>query len=558
MRTTATPALGPVQRSFDDLGTTLAAVTFCVLDLETTGGDPGSCAITEIGAVRYRGGERLGTFQTLVDPGLPIPPSITVLTGITGAMVLDAPRIGAVLPSLLEFIGGSVLVGHNLRFDVSFLDAALVRDGWPRLGLRTVDTCALARRLVRDEVPNCRLGTLADRFRLPNRPTHRALDDALATADLLHVLLERAAAFGVLGLDDLLGLPAMSSHPQAAKLRLTTRLPRTAGVYVFRDIGGRPLYVGKAANLRSRVRSYFSTDDRRKIGPLLREAQHIEHVPCRSALEAAVLEVRLIHALQPRFNRQGTTWQRAAYLRIDLSEPFPRIAVTRRPASRRDRVVELGPFPSARLARAAAEAVESVVPLRRCSERIRPGRLLAARPAPCAPAQLGVATCPCAGTVSEAEYGVLVARVARGLTVEPRLLLDPLVDRLRALAVAERFEEAAWARDRAAALATGLRRARRFDALRAAGRIVVALPDGVHLELNRGVLQSTWAEGELPMPPPAGVPLPADQADELSAVASFLDRYAARLRLVEVEGEWSTPLPAIPSFRPTKGEPAER
>src|SRR3954447_13473656 len=121
------------QRSFDDLGSPLHGVTFCVVDLETTGGSSIDCGITEIGAVRMRGGECLGTFQTLVNPGRAIPTSITVLTGITESMVLPAPRIEEVLPSLLEFMGGSVLVGHNVRFDVSFLDAALSRENRPRV-----------------------------------------------------------------------------------------------------------------------------------------------------------------------------------------------------------------------------------------------------------------------------------------------------------------------------------------------------------------------------------------------------------------------------------------
>src|SRR3954452_858551 len=158
------------QRSFDDLGTPLRDVTFCVIDLETTGGSALDCGITEIGAVKLRGGEVLGTFQTMVNPGRAIPPSITVLTGITETMVLPAPRIEEVLPALLEFIGGSVIVGHNIRFDVSFLDAALGRDGRPRIGNTCVDTCALARRLIREEVPDCRLGTLATRFRLSHKP----------------------------------------------------------------------------------------------------------------------------------------------------------------------------------------------------------------------------------------------------------------------------------------------------------------------------------------------------------------------------------------------------
>ena len=114
------------QPSFDELSTPLFDVTFCVLDLETTGGSPASCEITEIGAVKYQHGELASSFQTLVDPGLPIPPSIVLLTGITEVMVFDAPKIEEALPSFLEFIGDSVIVGHNVRFDLSFLNAAAI------------------------------------------------------------------------------------------------------------------------------------------------------------------------------------------------------------------------------------------------------------------------------------------------------------------------------------------------------------------------------------------------------------------------------------------------
>ena len=158
---------------FRSLGTPLSEVTFVVVDLETTGASPGTDAITEIGAVKVRGGELLGTFDTLVNPGVPIPPTITVLTGITEAMVLPAPRIAEVLPAFCEFAHGAVLVGHNLRFDTGFLDAALTAHGRPRLAHRRVDTLALARRLVRDEVPNLRLGTLAAHFRSTVQPVHR-------------------------------------------------------------------------------------------------------------------------------------------------------------------------------------------------------------------------------------------------------------------------------------------------------------------------------------------------------------------------------------------------
>ena len=433
-------SVSAAQRSFDDLGEPLCDVTFCIVDLETTGGSVDGDAITEIGAVKVRGGEWQGTFQTLVRPGGAIPPAITMLTGITDAMVAPAPRIVAVLPSFLEFARGSVLVAHNARFDIGFLNAALAAHDHPRLDHRVIDTCALARRLVRDDVPNCKLSTLASRFRLDHRPSHRALDDALATADLLHVLIERAAAWGVLGLDDLVALPGLDAHPQAVKLRLTQHLPRTPGVYQFLDARGEVLYVGKATNLRQRVRSYFSGDERKKVGPLLRELTTIRHVPCASTLEAAVLEVRLIHHHQPRYNRQAKHWQRYAYVRLTLDERFPRLTVVKQP---KRGGLHVGPLPSAALARLVIDAIHSAVPLRRCGTRLGPRMALPVTPAPCAPAQLGVAACPCAGGMDEAAYARIVATVVHGLTVDPEVLLAPLRRRMLALATDERFEEAA-------------------------------------------------------------------------------------------------------------------
>jgi DNA polymerase III subunit epsilon len=545
-----------VQRTFDDLGTPLSQVTFCVVDLETTGGSAERCGITEVGAVKVRGGEFLGTFQSLVNPGVPIPPEITVLTGITQAMVLPAPRIEPVLAAFEEFSAGTVIVGHNVRFDLSFLAAARRAAGWSAMTNPWVDTCALARRLVRDEVANCRLSTLARSFRLSHQPSHRALDDALATTDLLHLLLERAAAFGVLGLDDLLSLPRINGHPQAAKLRLTDRLPRRPGVYLFRDAGGRPLYVGKAANLRQRVRSYFSSDDRRKIGQLLRETQQIDHIPCTGPLDAAVLEVRLIHRLQPRFNRQGKQWGKYSYVKLTLNERFPRLAVVRQ--AKADGARYVGPLPSASAARRVVEAIETVMPLRRCTTN--PGKC--DRPAPCAPAQLGVATCPCSGAISEADYRVIVERTERGLTVSPDVLLDPLRGQMTALADAERFEEAADVRDRAEALAGALRRQRHIDQLRDAGTVVVERPGAFRAEVRDGVLLGCWpvdadptlaGVDELESPPAgpvAGLPLPADLVDEMGCIARWLDAEAARVRVVHCEGGLASAFPPIASMSP--------
>ena len=193
--------------------TQLSETTFAVLDLETSGGSPKSGAgITEIGVVKVRGGAVLGTFQSFVDPGHSLPPFITQLTGITDAMLLSAPFIDEVLPTLFEFLGSpdeTVLVAHNSPFDMSFLKAAALAHefAWPHY--LTVDTARLARAVLdHDEVVNCKLGTLAEFFNAQTSPNHRALDDALATVDVLHGIIERLAGHEVWTFEEMRNFPA--------------------------------------------------------------------------------------------------------------------------------------------------------------------------------------------------------------------------------------------------------------------------------------------------------------------------------------------------------------
>jgi DNA polymerase III subunit epsilon len=195
---------GGLELAHADLG----EMEFAVIDLETTGWSPEKAAITEIAAVRVRGGRRLGEFASLVNPGVPVPPGIEDLTGISDWMLAAAPRLAAVLPGLLDFADGCVLVAHNAPFDVGFLNAACTECGlaWP--GFTVLDTVMLARRVMDpDEVPDCKLGTLAAFFRARTAPSHRALADARATADVLRWLIRRLAHRGVRTLSQLSAWP---------------------------------------------------------------------------------------------------------------------------------------------------------------------------------------------------------------------------------------------------------------------------------------------------------------------------------------------------------------
>ena len=191
----------------------LSETTFAVLDLETSGGSPRlGAGITEIGVVKVKGGEVLGTFQSFVDPGHALPYFITELTGITDQMLVSAPFIDEILPTLFEFLGNpdeTVVVAHNSPFDLSFLKAAALTHeiDWPEY--LTVDTARLARAVLdRDEGTNCKLSTLAQFFGATTSPNHRALDDATATVDVLHGLIERLGGFNVYSFEEMRNFPS--------------------------------------------------------------------------------------------------------------------------------------------------------------------------------------------------------------------------------------------------------------------------------------------------------------------------------------------------------------
>ena len=191
----------------------LADTTFAVLDLETSGGSPRlGAGITEIGVVKVKGGKVLGTFQSFVDPGHALPYFITELTGITDQMLVSAPFIDEILPTLFEFLGNpdeTVVVAHNSPFDLSFLKAAALTHeiDWPEYV--TVDTARLARAVLdRDEVANCKLSTLSQFFGATTSPNHRALDDATATVDVLHGLIERLGGFDVYSFEEMRNFPS--------------------------------------------------------------------------------------------------------------------------------------------------------------------------------------------------------------------------------------------------------------------------------------------------------------------------------------------------------------
>jgi DNA polymerase-3 subunit epsilon len=529
-----------VQRSFEELGVPLSEVTFCIIDLETTGGSPADSAITEIGGCKVKRGEVTGTFHTLVNPGQPVPAFVRLLTGITDDLVCDAPSIEAVLPSLLEFVRDTVIVAHNARFDVSFLNAALDRAAYPLLDNRVVDTALLARKVLGGEVHNHKLSTLADHLRCAHKPRHRAFADVLATIDLLHCLIERVAGYGVTTLEDLLATTSARLDGTFSKIRLAEGVPSALGVYRFRGTSGETLYVGKAADLRSRVRSYFYGDPRGRVRDLLRLAESVEVERHGTMLEAEVAEARAIATELPPFNRagkKGKNW----YLRITTG-PRARASPARSP--KEDGSLYLGPFSSLRSVRTLLDALRDAAPIHRCSDP--------ARCAGCAFSEMG----RCAGTERE-RHRSLLAELAVTLIDRHHEIVVPLFERMRRLALEERFEEAAEVRDRGALLERALRSASEMRALVGAGEVVLRV--GTRLVLIRGgqlAAAADYPDFDLATAlarlrdaatfDEVGSFVPARVVPEVRAITAWLRRGAEDARMVCVERAWSMPVGARP------------
>lgn len=537
-------------------GTLLHQATFCVVDLETTGN--GESQITEFGAVKVRGGEVIGEFQTLVNPGTHIPLMVANLTGINDAMVASAPRLGEVLPSFLEFSRGCVLVAHNAGFDVGHLRRACTQLGYRWPNPPVLDTLQLARQvLLPGEVRNHKLGTLAALVGSPVVPNHRALADAQATVAVLHHLIARLGNRGVHTVEELAEHSRRVSPKRRAKKSLADGVPAEPGVYLFtRGTGAdrEVLYVGRSVNLRRRVASYFTAaEKRRRIEEMVTVAERVEPVVCSTALEAEVTELRMIAQHRPRYNRRSKNPARGHWVKL-TDEPFPRLSIVRQV---RDDATYLGPY-SRDLAEEVVAALHDSFRLRQCTDR-----LSAKRPSsPCALKELGRCAAPCDRTVSAAGYDTIVEAVRTAMVGDGRAVEAAVWAHLEEHAAAERYEAAAVDRDRHAAWQRALVRHHRVAALAACPEIVACAPATrgwgtggweIHaIRYGRLVGATVARRGEYPpavteelrptlpsVPEPLG-PLPAGTDEEARQIAAWLEQPG--VRLLSVQGDWQWPL----------------
>jgi DNA polymerase III epsilon subunit family exonuclease len=329
-------------------GLLLERATFVVFDLETTGLRPGTARPCEVGAVRVRALGLEERFSSLANPGARLQPGVAALTGLRDADLRRAPPVGAVVRRFLEFAGDGILVAHNARFDLAFLDNETMRLTGNRVAATVIDTVGLARKLLGRQPAN--LAALSYRFATDARPCHRALPDAEATAEILLCLIGMAQERGARTVADLVELSATRPRRVHRKRNLAFGAPQRPGVYLFRDAHDQVLYVGRARDLRARLRSYFRSDKQRPaVESALGALHRIEWRVLGSEFEAALEELRLIRELRPPANARSARPDRYVYLRrrgdsvVCSSTPGP-----------------LGPLKSRRRAQLAARALQGL------------------------------------------------------------------------------------------------------------------------------------------------------------------------------------------------------
>lgn len=473
----------------------LSNVTFVIVDLETSGGSATSAGITEIGAVKVRGGEVLSEFRTFCNPGMPIPAHITLLTGIADIHVQDAPSVREAVAAFLAFAGFDeghkpVLVAHNAPFDVGFLRSACNLFGlkWPEP--QSLDTVVVARRvLTRDEVVNCKLGTLANYFNVTVQPTHRALDDARATSEVLHRLIERAGP-AVETLSDLLNFNRESDQTRRAYRHLAKDLPEQGGVYIFYDRNNTPLYVGMSGNIRRRVKTYFTqSETRRSMTSMVKTASRVDAVVCATRLERMIREIRLINELRPRYNMRSRRPEKAIWITV-TQERFPRLSITRQAHPIDASRDALGPFRTIDEAEHAMSAIYDAFPIRQCKDRFTSKTAQT----PCALGEIGKCIAPCTNGSETADYSRLIRELSNSLTDDTAPVWQVISDKMSVLAQSERFEEAALYRDRLKHYVSGTSRLAAIRHLCAIPELVAAQPTAeggwdIH------VIKSGWLAG---------------------------------------------------------------
>ncbi len=428
---------------------------FVVLDVETTGLKPTQQRVIEVALIRVSPHGAPIRWSSLVNPGRPVPAYISQKVGIDDAMVADAPEFRSIAPTIVEIVEELPVVGHNIAFDLSFINTELMRCGLPRLVNTPIDTLTLTSQLVA-EARRLNLADVARAMGIDSRTSHRAMPDAETTLEVFRLLLMRAREKGLSTLDDLLRTSA-SARPSSRVRKpvgrassildrsYLTDIPHAPGVYIMRDKDDRVLYVGKAKDLRKRVGSYYSQPlgYTRKMDGLLETLARIQVEVVGSELEALILESQLIRRYRPRYNTVQRNAEQYVYVKVDISNPWPRVTTCRDRAD--DGALYFGPFKSSSRARDAVELVNDVLPLRTCRRSFADKRSYGS---PCLELELHRCLGPCVGRADAEVYRGLIRDVVAFFEGDTSRMIARLHAKLQDTVTTLDFERAARLRDR--------------------------------------------------------------------------------------------------------------
>ncbi len=273
---------------------------FAIVDIETTGGFAGENGITEIAIILFDGRHIEGQYQTLINPGVPIPRYISSLTGISNEMVYSAPPFAEVASHVHSLLQGRIFVAHNVNFDYSFIRYHLQLHGFD-LNAKRLCTVRMSKKVFPGYLKYS-LGSICRELDITIVNRHRAFGDAAAAAELFGKILKADTCGHVKAM--LKGKSKEQYLPPNVPVEHVERLPYFPGVYYFHDHKGKIIYVGKARNLQYRVKSHFSNNDKtRRKQDFLRDICSISHQVCGSELMALILECAEIRRLWPAHNR---------------------------------------------------------------------------------------------------------------------------------------------------------------------------------------------------------------------------------------------------------------
>jgi DNA polymerase III subunit epsilon len=526
-----------------------APLTFAVVDLETTGASAVYDRILEVAVVRVEGTEIVDRYSQLIDPRTPISSFITRLTGIDMRTVRGKPVFADVAGDVLAALGAGPMVAHNASFDEAFLRHAYARLG-QKLQLPKLCTLRLARRLL-PRLPTYRLDALTTYFGIKIRGRHRALGDAEATAQVLLRLLDLAAEREVTTVDGLLALQGspVGKRPRGVDESVIQALPAGHGVYLLKDSDGHVVYIGKSVHVRQRVREHLrgGSPDQPRLRQRIKRIVDVEGIPTGSELEALFLESRLIKRYLPEANSLQRNDRDYPFIRVDLSDPHPRLEATRESPSADGML--LGPFRRRGAVSTAVQLLTEQLGLRQCTEPLTAGM------SACALLDLGKCLGPCVGAVSQEAYRVTVERALGALQGTDETVVAQLTARRDALAEDLRFEDAARLRDQMRALEHVVNVQQRLNDVATRNLAIVAPSvEKVAREIfwiRRGqlvgqtrvtrqtrpstverALTVTYAEEEAEA---VNQPIPREKVDEMHLLDTWLQRNDERLTVISVD-----------------------